>query len=134
MRCSSGRGAQGRSGPGFKLQICFSLGFPGGSVVRNPPAMQETRVPSLGWEDALENEMATYSSILACWKSHGQRSLVGYGSWGRKRTEWINSKCFSPAKAISISCLDSHGLTSPLALLTPPPLMPWGTPLQWQPA
>ena len=34
-------------------------------TVRNPPAMQETQVPSLEWEDSLEKEMATYSSILA---------------------------------------------------------------------
>ena len=43
-------------------------GFPGGSVVKNPPAMQETQemqVRSLGWEDPLEKEMATLFSILA---------------------------------------------------------------------
>ena len=34
-------------------------------TVKNPPAVQETRVPSLGWEDPLEKEMATHSSILA---------------------------------------------------------------------
>ena len=34
-------------------------------LVNNLPAMQETRVPSLGWEDPLEKEMATHSSILA---------------------------------------------------------------------
>ena len=34
-------------------------------MVSNPPAMQETRVQSLGWEDLLEKEMATHSSILA---------------------------------------------------------------------
>ena len=34
-------------------------------MVKNPPAMQETRVQSLGWEDPLEKEMATHSSILA---------------------------------------------------------------------
>ena len=41
---------------------------PGGSVVRNPPAMeelQETRVQSLGREDPLEEGMATHSSVLA---------------------------------------------------------------------
>ena len=42
-------------------------GLPGGSEVRNPPAMQETWVPSLDQEDLLEKEMATHSSILA-WK------------------------------------------------------------------
>ena len=34
-------------------------------MVKNPPAVQETRVQSLGWEDALEKEMATHTSILA---------------------------------------------------------------------
>ena len=36
-------------------------------MVKHLPAMQETRVQSLGWEDPLEKEMATHSSILA-WK------------------------------------------------------------------
>ena len=43
----------------------ISQGFPGGSVVKNPPAEQETRAQPLGWEDSLEKEMATHSSILA---------------------------------------------------------------------
>ena len=34
-------------------------------LVKNPPTMQETQVQSLGWKDPLEEEMATYSSILA---------------------------------------------------------------------
>ena len=34
-------------------------------LVKNPPAMQEIRVQSLGWEDPLEEEMATHSSIPA---------------------------------------------------------------------
>ena len=34
-------------------------------MVKNPPAMQETQVPSLGQEDPLEKGMATHSSILA---------------------------------------------------------------------
>ena len=44
------------------------MGFPDGSLVKNLPAMQEmweTQVGSLGQEDPLEEEMATYSSILA---------------------------------------------------------------------
>ena len=42
----------------------------GDSVVKNPPAMQEAQekqAQSLGWEDPLEEEMATHSSSLA-WK------------------------------------------------------------------
>ena len=45
--------------------IAFRMVFPVGSVVKNLPAKQETWVWSLGWEDPLEKEMATYSSILA---------------------------------------------------------------------
>ena len=43
------------------------IGFPG-SVVKNLPAVQETQeiwIRSLGWDDPLEEEMATHSSILA---------------------------------------------------------------------
>ena len=51
--------------------------------------MQETPFQSLGWEDPLEKEMATQSSILAWeipWTEEpGQRSLVGYSAWGHKR-------------------------------------------------
>ena len=35
-------------------------------MVKDPPAMQETWVQSLGWEDPLMMGMATHSSILAC--------------------------------------------------------------------
>ena len=52
-------------------------------TVKRLPTMRETRVRSLGWEDPLEKEMATHSSILA-WKIHGRRSLVGYSPWGRR--------------------------------------------------
>ena len=34
-------------------------------MVKNLPAMEETQVQSLGWEDPLEKQMATHSSILA---------------------------------------------------------------------
>ena len=49
----------------YYLVICLKWGFSGGSVVKNPPAMQETWVPSLGREDYLEKEVTTHSSILA---------------------------------------------------------------------
>ena len=48
----------------FWGQLNLFWGFPGGSVVKNPPAMQETQVQSLGQEDPLEKETATHSSIL----------------------------------------------------------------------
>ena len=52
--------------------------------MKNLPAMQnpqEMQFRSLSWEDPLEEEMATCSSILAG-ESHGQRSLAGYSPQG----------------------------------------------------
>ena len=63
-------------------------GFPGGSVVKNPPTMQEmqvTRVWSLGQEDPLEEGMATHSSILAC-RNPWREEPGGHSSWDRKET------------------------------------------------
>ena len=51
----------------FYFVLSTSVGFPGGSVVKNLPAIQDTWVRSLGQEDPLQKEMATHSSILA-WK------------------------------------------------------------------
>ena len=45
--------------------VCFLFGgFPVVQLVKNPPAMWETWVASLGWEDPLEKGIATHSSIL----------------------------------------------------------------------
>ena len=41
------------------------MGFPGGLMVKNPPAMQEAQVLSLGWEDPLDKEVITQSSMPA---------------------------------------------------------------------
>ena len=52
-------------------------GFPAGSVVKNPSAIQETWVCSLGraWQP---------TSVFLPGKSYGQRSLVGYSPWGHE--------------------------------------------------
>ena len=49
----------------FKEGVLSFEGFPGGLVVKNPPAKQEMQAWSLGQEDPLEKEMATHSSIFA---------------------------------------------------------------------
>ena len=51
------------------------VGFPGGSDGKESVCMQETQVQSLGWEDPLEEGMATHSSILA-WRIRMDR-----GAW-----------------------------------------------------
>ena len=55
--------------------------------VKNLPAMQETQekqVQSLGWEDPLENEMATHSGILT-WKTQWTEKPGGLKSKGSQR-------------------------------------------------
>ena len=67
-------------------------------MVKNLPAMRETWVRFLGWEDPLEEGMATHSSILAWTEEpsglqsmglhpHGQRSVASYSPWGRKESD-----------------------------------------------
>ena len=53
-------------------------------MVKNLPAVQETRVPSLGWEDSPEKGMATHSSILA-WEIPWTEELGGLQSMGSQR-------------------------------------------------
>ena len=53
-------------------------------AVKNPPAMQETRVWSLGWEDPLEKEMATHSSIIV-WRIPWTEEPGGPQSLGSQR-------------------------------------------------
>ena len=49
--------------------------------------MQEMWVQSLGWEDPLEEGMATHSSISMPGESRGQRSLAGYSPWGHQEPD-----------------------------------------------
>ena len=55
-------------------------------MVKNLPAMQETHVRSLGWEDTLEEGMAIQSSILA-WRIPWTEDLVGLQSMASQRVE-----------------------------------------------
>ena len=59
----SGSGKSAGEGIGYPLQ--YSWASLVAQLVKNPPAMQETWVQSLGWEDPLEKRKATHSSILA---------------------------------------------------------------------
>ena len=64
-------------------------------LVKNPPAMQETWVRSLGWEDPLEKGKATHSSILA-WRIPW--TVGQYSPWGLKEsdtTERLSLSLFS---------------------------------------
>ena len=67
--------------------LCYSfsvLGFAGGSLVKNLTGVQETQVQSLGWEDCLEEGMATPSSILP-WRIPWTEEPGGLQSTGSQR-------------------------------------------------
>ena len=56
-------------------------------MVKHLPAMQETQVQSLGWEDPLEKEMATDSSLLA-WSTPWTEEPGGLQSMGSQRVRY----------------------------------------------
>ena len=96
-------GGKGRRGINWEIGINIyrllytKWGFPRGLSIKNPPAMQEmqeTWVWSLGWEDLLEEGMATHSSILAWripWTEEpgGPQSTGSTKSW--TRLKWLST-------------------------------------------
>ena len=122
-----------------RLPTPLVLGFPGGSdskestckkKKKNPPAVWETWLQSLGWEDPLEEDIATLSSILswrvpmdrgAWWatvhwvtKSWTQLSDLSttHGSlWGKNSIFWLKkkrSKWFQSSAAENVVCASSR--------------------------
>ena len=85
------------------------MGFPSGSSVKNPPALQETEVRSLGGEDPLEEGMATHSSILA-WRIPWTLEPGGLQSIGLQRVEEVLEKTLeSPLDCKEIQPIHSKG-------------------------
>ena len=81
------RGTEGRlmaelRQAGATFKCCWAS--PVAQTVKNPPAMQETWVQFLGWEDPLEKGMATHSSILA-WRIPWTEEPGGLQSMGPQR-------------------------------------------------
>ena len=85
-----GRSPGGRIG--YPLQ--YSWASLVAQLVKNPPAMWETWIQSLGWEDPLEKEMATHSLVFLPGEFHGQRSLVGYSPWVCKELDRMEQLTF----------------------------------------
>ena len=56
-------------------------------MVKNPPAMQETWVQSLGWEDPLEEGMTAHSSILPWRIPMDRRAWRATSPWGHKELD-----------------------------------------------
>ena len=82
-----------------------------GLVAKNLPAMQETKVRSLGQEDLLEKKMAIHSSILA-WKNPMMKEPGGLQSVGLQRVRWTQLSGFTFFEGLRVA--GSHNLlTSP---------------------
>ena len=84
--------AKGGHSPGVRTMSrilglpALTMGFPGGSVVKNLPANAGEASLSLGQEDPLEEEMATHSNILA-WEILGREEPGGLQSmWSQSQT------------------------------------------------
>ena len=75
-------------------------------MVKNPPAMQEIRVQSLSWEDALEKGMATHSSILA-WRIPWREEPGGLQSikWWRAEHGWMTHTPTPPTHIYSLTLI-----------------------------
>ena len=61
-------------------------------VVKNPPAMRETWIQSLGQEEPLEQEMATHSSSLT-WRISRTEEPAGYSPWSLKESDMTEQTC-----------------------------------------
>ena len=72
----------------YRCRLLVVIGLPlVAQLVKNLPAMGETWVWSLGWEDPLEKEKATHSSILA-WRIH--RVYIPWGHKESDMSEWLS--------------------------------------------
>ena len=89
------------------MVLFINMGFPGGSAVKNLPAMQKTQVQSLGQEGLLEKEMATYASILVWeipWTEEPGR-LQFTVLQESDPTEQPNNKCAQPFSHVRFSVI-----------------------------
>ena len=84
----------------------FQIFFPVAQTVKNPPAMQETWVQSLGQKDSLEEEMTTQSNVLA-WRIPWTEEPGGLQSMGSQRVghNWETNTFTFPFKEIAVLIL-----------------------------
>ena len=85
-------------------------------MVKNPPAIPETRARFLGQEDPLEKDIAP-TPVLLPGKWHGQRSLVGYSQWGHKELDTTERLTLFTRGAIQGQT--HHSYSVPLSLIPP---------------
>ena len=82
-----------------RLPTPVFVGFPGAQIAKNSPAMRETWVQPLSWEDPLSLWRRERLPTLVFWPGefHGQSSPAGYSPWGRTEldtTEWLSKMSY----------------------------------------
>ena len=90
-----GSGRSVGEGIGYLIQYCLATLV--AQLVKNPPAMQETWVQYLGWEDPLEEGMKP-SSVSLPGEFHGQRSLVDYSPQSDKESDTTEQLSTAPLR------------------------------------
>ena len=85
-------GLERSPGEGIGYPLQYSWASLVAQLVKNPPAMQETWIRSLGWENPLEKGKATHSSILA-WRIHGLQFM---GSQSRTQLSDFHNNLHKP--------------------------------------
>ena len=76
-------------------------GFPVAQMVKNLPAKQDTWVQSLRWEDPLEKDMATPSSVLV-WRIPWTEEPGPYSPWGRKESDTTEPLTYTYEKTVTL--------------------------------
>ena len=92
-------------------------------MVKNPSAVWETWVRSLGWKDPLEEGIETHSSILAWRIPMDKRKLAGYSPWGRKGSDMVHLpwwNLWKPSNEVS----PEKGIDAPKEIETKDPIIP----------
>ena len=87
------------------------MGFPSGASGKEPACQcnrLETQVPSLGWEDPLEEG----TPVFLPGESHGQRSLEGYSAWGCKSQTQRSAHACTRAHTHTHTHTHTHSLLS----------------------
>ena len=77
-------------------------------MVKNPPAMQEIWVRSLGWKDPLGAGNGNPLQYSCLENPHGQRSLVGYRAWGHKQSDMTERLTLSLFQHFQLVLIQSY--------------------------
>ena len=97
----------------------FLVAFVVAQVVKNLPAMQESRVQSVSWQDPLVRKWQPTPAFLPG-ESHGQRSLVSYSPWGRRESDSTEQLTLTQLSSEKATCLQRRSKPHPRSFVSEP--------------